>query len=633
MKNLEIKDFVDYDFNSDVKISYDGKNIAFIKTKANLDDNKYESDLYQYNKDLDLLYQVTDFKDVNTFLFNHRNELLFKRSDEKYDYIYKKDLNPSIASEYFKLEKNISFIKELKDDIFLIKASNKKTEEEKKKDNENSYYQKIDTLPFWFNGSSYLKFEQEEFFIYDKEKNEIKNIINTQKEDQISAFDIDEDFFVYVNGKYPNGLMNLYDDIFVYDLKNNTNKKILEQKFSIYDIFLLDKKIFFIGNDMKNHGINQDPFVYSINIDGTDLKKITDDNFDMDFGNSVGTDVRYGHFKTIKKSKNEIYFIATQKDKSKLFKIDNCGKVELIYDKENVEDFDLIDDNLALITMTKESLSKIYLNDKKIVESKSTVKPEKIKTFTFKSNGSELLGYVLFPKDYDQNKKYPALLSIHGGPKTVFSDIYHHEHQIYAKNGYFVFYTNPHGSSSHGVKYSDIRGKYGNIDYEDLMNFTDCVLDKYPQIDKDRLGVLGGSYGGFMTNWIIGHTDRFKAANSQRSISNWTSFYGVSDIGFYFASDQTDSNMWDNLEKMWNQSPIKYAKNVKTPTLFIHSDCDYRCPLEQGLQMYSAIKLNNVETKMYIFKDENHELSRSGKPKARIKRITEILKWFDEHLK
>ncbi len=237
------------------------------------------------------------------------------------------------------------------------------------------------------------------------------------------------------------------------------------------------------------------------------------------------------------------------------------------------------------------------------------------------------------PVDFDKNKKYPTLLSIHGGPKTEFSNIFHHEHQVFANDGYIIIYTNPHGSSGNGVKYSDIRGKYGTIDYEDLMNFTDLAIKKYPQIDENNMGVYGGSYGGFMTNWIVSHTNRFKAANSQRSISNWTSFYGVSDIGYYFVPDQTGANPWDNLEKMWEQSPIKHAKNVKTPTMFIHSDEDYRCPLEQGLQMYTRIKENGVDTKMYIFHGENHELSRSGKPKARIKRIEKIKEWFDGYLK
>ena len=147
------------------------------------------------------------------------------------------------------------------------------------------------------------------------------------------------------------------------------------------------------------------------------------------------------------------------------------------------------------------------------------------------------------------------------------------------------------------------------------------------------MGIYGGSYGGFMTNGAIGHTDRFKAACAQRSISNWLSFYGVSDIGYYFASDQTNAEPWESFEKMWAQSPLKYADKVKTPTLFIHSDEDYRCPLEQALQMYTKIKLNGVDTKMYVFHGENHELSRSGKPKPRIKRLKEIKKWFDGYLK
>ena len=165
------------------------------------------------------------------------------------------------------------------------------------------------------------------------------------------------------------------------------------------------------------------------------------------------------------------------------------------------------------------------------------------------------------------------------------------------------------------------------------MTFTDEAIKRYDQIDPDKLAIYGGSYGGFMTNWAIGHTDRFKAAVSQRSISNWTSFYGVSDIGYYFGSDQTGADPWDDMDKMWDESPIKYADKANTPTLFIHADSDYRCPLEQGLQMYNKLKLNGVDTRMVVFHGENHELSRSGKPRARVKRLAEIKSWFEKHLK
>lgn len=285
--------------------------------------------------------------------------------------------------------------------------------------------------------------------------------------------------------------------------------------------------------------------------------------------------------------------------------------------------------------MDRDTLSEIYEEGEKqaLVSNKIQTKLGKIEEFFFESNGDKLRGYVLLPTDFDPDKKYPTLLSVHGGPKTEFSDIFHHEHQVFANDGYIIIYTNPHGASGNGVEFSDIRGKYGHIDYEDLMNFTDEAIKRYPQIDTENMGVYGGSYGGFMTNWIISHTDRFKAANAQRCISNWISFYGVSDIGYYFATDQTDADPWDSLDQMWELSPLKHAKNVKTPTLFIHSDEDHRCPLEQALQMYTRIKLNGVESKMYIFHGENHELSRSGKPKGRIKRLTEIKSWFDGHLK
>lgn len=136
-----------------------------------------------------------------------------------------------------------------------------------------------------------------------------------------------------------------------------------------------------------------------------------------------------------------------------------------------------------------------------------------------------------------------------------------------------------------------------------------------------------------MTNWIIGHTNRFKAAASQRSISNWFSMGYTTDIGYFFAPDQIDATPWSNPEKLWEHSPLKYADQVQTPTLFIHSDQDYRCWLPEALQMFTALKYHGVEARLCMFRGENHELSRSGKPKARIRRLEEITAWFNRFLK
>ena len=158
-------------------------------------------------------------------------------------------------------------------------------------------------------------------------------------------------------------------------------------------------------------------------------------------------------------------------------------------------------------------------------------------------------------------------------------------------------------------------------------------MNKYPAIDTARVGVTGGSYGGFMTNWIIGHTDRFKAAASQRSISNWISFAHTSDIGEMFGADQQGADTWKNVDKLWWHSPLKYANQCTTPTLFIHSDEDFRCPYSEGMQMYSALCEHGVATRLCMFKGENHELSRSGKPRHRVKRLKEITTWMDTYLK
>ena len=167
-----------------------------------------------------------------------------------------------------------------------------------------------------------------------------------------------------------------------------------------------------------------------------------------------------------------------------------------------------------------------------------------------------------------------------------------------------------------------------------LMDFTDAVLKAYPNIDPRRVCETGGSYGGFMTNWIITHTDRFCCAASQRSISNWISMSLISDIGPYFGPDQCGASGLfgdTNTMTLWEHSPLRRADTVKTPTLFIHSDEDYRCPLPEGIQMMQALAVQNVETRLVIFHGENHELSRSGKPAHRIRRLTEITDWFDRH--
>ena len=636
MEKTKINDILTYYFYSSLEISNDEKYLAFLKTNADLDENKYNSYLYLFDIEKNKKYKVSDNKNIGIFIFDENDNLIYKeKSDDKFDYFYKKDKSMGVGSLEFKIDKNVSYIKDLKNGYYLIKASDKLSEDERKKQKENSFYKEVTKLPFWFNGTGYINNQKQSLYLYKKEDKSLQKIRDFEN-DSLNAFAINKNAnkLALVLGKNDNKVSRLRDDLMILDLENKEEKIIIENEFAYYDLFFNDKdEIIFVASDMKKGGINEDAFIYKSNLSG-EYKKISPDDFDKSFGNSIGSDARYEAYRTFAYKNNKFYFVVTEKEESKLYSLDENENIKLEI-SGCVEDFAIANDNIYYFAMTEDRIShlKEKKNGKILLDNKINSSLGKIEEFFYESNGDKIRGFVLLPVDFDKNKKYPTLLSIHGGPKTEFSNIFHHEHQVFANDGYIIIYTNPHGSSGNGVKYSDIRGKYGTIDYEDLMNFTDLAIKKYPQIDENNMGVYGGSYGGFMTNWIVSHTNRFKAANSQRSISNWTSFYGVSDIGYYFAPDQTGANPWDNLEKMWEQSPIKHAKNVKTPTMFIHSDEDYRCPLEQGLQMYTRIKENGVDTKMYIFHRENHELSRSGKPKARIKRLEKIKEWFDGYLK
>ncbi|MGE8205161.1 S9 family peptidase [Heyndrickxia sp. NPDC080065] len=248
------------------------------------------------------------------------------------------------------------------------------------------------------------------------------------------------------------------------------------------------------------------------------------------------------------------------------------------------------------------------------------------------AEGWKVHGWLMKPVGFEEGKKYPLILEIHGGPHAMYANTYFNEFQILAAQGFAVLYVNPRGSHGYGQKFVDaVRGDYGGNDYNDLMNAVDYVLDQYDFIDKERLGVTGGSYGGFMTNWIVGHTNRFKAAVTQRSISNWISFYGVSDIGYYFSEWQILADLND-IEKLWKHSPLAYAKDIETPLLILHSEKDYRCPIEQAEQLFIALKHQQKTTKFIRFPESNHELSRSGKPHLRMKRLDYIKDWFLQYV-
>jgi dipeptidyl aminopeptidase/acylaminoacyl peptidase len=256
-----------------------------------------------------------------------------------------------------------------------------------------------------------------------------------------------------------------------------------------------------------------------------------------------------------------------------------------------------------------------------------------VERFSYKSADDwDIDAFFVKPVGWQAGRKYPLVLSVHGGPAGQYGVDWFHEFQVYAAKGYAVLFTNPRGSTGYGQKFErGIVNEWGGKDYLDVMNGLDAALKRYPWIDQERLGVTGGSYGGFMTNWIVGHTDRFKAAVTLRSVTNFVSDEGTRD-GAYGHTPDFSGDLFERFDFYWERSPLKYAKNVKTPTLILHSDNDFRVPLEQGEQWFRALKHFGVTAEIVMFPRENHNLTRTGEPKHLVESLNWQLYWFDRFL-
>jgi dipeptidyl aminopeptidase/acylaminoacyl peptidase len=266
------------------------------------------------------------------------------------------------------------------------------------------------------------------------------------------------------------------------------------------------------------------------------------------------------------------------------------------------------------------------------VGGRAIVEPERFTAVS--ADGTEVEAWMVRPAGFEEGRRYPCLLNIHGGPFTQYANRFFDEFQVYAGAGYAVVYANPRGSSGYSEAWGRaIRGPvdggrgWGGVDYEDLMGVVDEAVKRFEFVDPDRLGVMGGSYGGFMTSWIVGHTDRFGAAISERAVNSLVSMWGSSDFGWDFKG-YFGSFLWEDFEAYVRMSPLTYAKDITTPVLILHSESDLRCPIEQGEQLFVTLRLLKRDVEMVRFPEESHELTRSGHPAHRVQRFQIILDWL-----
>ena len=406
------------------------------------------------------------------------------------------------------------------------------------------------------------------------------------------------------------------------------------------------KEIAFAGHDYRRGGATKAD-IWIIPAGGGAARKLTE-GYEPDLGVKMSSDVRVSSLDStpLWRSDGYIYFTSNFAGVSYLNRVKaKGGKVEKLLGEvdHSVEAWSLNGkDTIVYSTLATTRPADLWIRtdhrDRQITDFNKkwcqSLDLHSHERFTFKSSGGHTVeGWIMKPSSFHKGKKYPMAVEIHGGPRGVFGNALMHEHQVLAGKGYAVMYINPWGSGGYTEGFqAGLPGHYGEQDYADIMEAVDYCVKNYGWVDGERLACLGGSYGGFMTNWIVTQTTRFKAAVTMRSISNWVSFFGTSDIGWTFGKREMMGTPWENEEEFMAKSPIRYVKNVKTPTLVLHSEEDYRCPIEQGEQFYTALKYLGVPTEFVRFPGENHELSRSGKPKHREARLEHILRWFQTYL-
>ncbi len=496
----------------------------------------------------------------------------------------------------------------------------------------------IDKIPIWYNGEGWT---------YYKTKHLHRVEVETGEVSMISEGDMSVQCYVEQDGKIAyaqsaNPLRLGESDLFVIDF--GVRDRIL----SGYTIQSLQwspdgKEIAFTGSD-GSRGYATHVTVHKVASDGGPVKNLTGE-LDLGCSRRHYHDIRsmYSGNPDPVWNGDFIYFPVSDSDRYGLYKV-NPKTVKItpvLTGQYSLEEFSVADDVIAYTKVHTDKTPDLWVkdaNERQLThlnkKQEEEIKLQPAEKYSFQQKDRVTVeGWILKPVDWSEGAKYPAVLDIHGGPKSKFGDSLMFEHQLYASNGYAVIYLNIRGSGGYGQEFGDIRGEWGIWDYEDLIKGVKTALEIYPWIDKERLGITGLSYGGFMTNWVITHNDMFRTAISQNSISSWTAFFGTSDIGFHFTPEQVGGNPWSNLDTYVNKSPITYANMVDTPVLFVHSWNDYRCWVDQSIEFFTALKYLGKETELAMFMEGPHTFRSVARMSLRKRRYQIILDWFDKYLK
>ncbi|SCZ77691.1 S9 family peptidase [Acidaminobacter hydrogenoformans] len=670
LNKVSVDGFAAFRSISSLQTSPNGQALCAVVHQPDLEKNKNVSDLWIYTRECGFRRLTTScsdrqprwLSDTEVVFISGRSQAETPDQETQkrpMTELFKIDIRGGEAQRVMEIPFEVSSFEPLPDHQWLVEFTyhpewHHLTESSDilEKMEEKAAVQIIDEIPFWQNGTGFTNKTRTALGIYNPEKEAMEMLTDQLSNVEDWVYDADRRRIVLIQSQFKSKQV-IFNSLALCDLSDRSLKDISHRDDFLYEICGISPEgsILFYGTDTAKYGINENGDFYSFDPSEGTVNRLTE-GFNGSFGNSVGTDIRMGSKGNPRPlfHEGQWIFVTTMGSEAPLVALALDGSLTRLTPETSAAacyEFAVFEDVLTVVALVDQKPQELYALKEKgpdgtlelapltelnkdVAESQYVSMPEIF--ITTAKDGTELTGWIMKPYNFEPLRRYTGILNIHGGPKAVYGPFYYHEMQYWASEGFAVIFMNPRGSDGRGNDFADIRGQYGNVDYEDLMCFVDAVVEQHTWIDNNRLGVTGGSYGGFMTNWIIGHTDRFKAAASQRSISNWISKFGTTDIGYYFVKDQIGADPWSNYEKLWDQSPLKYADKAVTPTLFIHSDEDFRCWTAEVFQMFTALKYHGVQSRLCLFHGENHELSRSGKPKNRVRRLKEITDWMRKYL-
>ncbi|HEV3311368.1 MAG TPA: S9 family peptidase [Chloroflexota bacterium] len=644
---LEREDLFRLKLVGDVNISPDGTHVAFVVKSLDQEKDEYVANIHVW-ADGESKQYTSGGKDSSPRWSPDGSKLAFLSGRDEKNQLFVISASGGEAVQKTKLElgagepvwspdsKRIAFS--------AATPFPKRDEEQKKADEKRAPTKVIDRAVFKFDGAGFNHDRRSHIFVLTLETGEVDQLTEGDFNDRTPAWSPDGRRILFSANRKPDWDTQRGLDLWVIAASGGEARRLNKAE-GVWGgaVFSPDgSRIAYMGFPLDE---DEEPDYWAeVWIADRGLKQVTNilEGTDTDIGRSLGSDWSVaGSDSSLSWRPQGVYFLISQRGSCNIYQWDGERLEAATSGDQDVMSYSVAADGTlayaksdathpAEIYMCKDGKeSQISHENESVLQGLDLRRPEHITLVG--EDGEDIEGWVLKPTGFRSGQTYPLLLYIHGGPQTAYGHTFFHELQWWAGQGYGVAYSNPHGGASYGRSFQNsIRHDWGNRDYLDVMSFTDAVA-KLAWVDQSRMAAAGGSYGGYMVNWLAGHTDRFSAFCTQRSICNMVSQGGTSDFAA-FRQDRSGGTPEGNPEILWNQSPLKFASQVKTPTLILHQEQDHRCPIEEGEQWFSALKRLGVPTRFIRFPEESHGMSRTGKPSRRFERLGHMRDWFAQYV-